>query len=800
MRTLLAGAVLGGLLSLFTGCNALLDNKLYELEAADGSTATDATASDAAADQGTPTHADAPATLDASAKADAVGTLDATQSDAEDAPSTVADSGVPEGGLGQDGGCTSLSDIHSCGSCSNDCARFPHVSVTGLGCTSAHCTYACAPGYGDCADAGTGCTTPLSTPSNCGGCGVTCSGSTSVCVQSDAGAAACGSGCLAGQTNCSGSCSDLASDANHCGACGTVCPAFEVCTAGACKCPTEGNPDVCGTACTNKQTDAANCGACGHACASGESCVAGVCTCPTGQTMCGGTCVDLSKDPSNCGTCGTSCAQLPHVSTTGLSCAGSVCSYQCAAGYADCGNTGKGCTTPLGTATNCSACGVGCSGSTPACGPSGSTYACDTGCSTGQSNCSGTCTDVTSDPSNCGACGKTCPTGETCQASVCGCSTAASPNYCGTACTNTQTDNNNCGTCSHVCPSAQGCSGGTCVCPSSTPTFCTSTNACVNTTTDSNNCGSCAAACTVTGETCVSSACKCPSGEIVCAGACVMPNICGGCGTISGTLGGTCGMCGTLVCSADKTSLTCNDPGTTNMCPTWCSSHPAPSSVAASDYACADFDHGTLPSGWTATAPTSGSWSVTTARANSTPDSLLTSLVADTADSATLAFSPAAGASSITSLSFTAELDPVTAPQIVPTGSSGMDLMKISVGGNTVRLGYTVQGTDPSGGSNPYTGLYVDWIVIAGAAVSGLCPVSASLNLNVWNTIELDLDLSNLGAITVVVNGVTATSGCNASNGTDTVATMTVGPASPNNSNTFSWSGYWDNVQATVRR
>ncbi|HLK35647.1 MAG TPA: hypothetical protein VKU41_02770, partial [Polyangiaceae bacterium] len=256
-------------------------------------------------------------------------------------------------------------------------------------------------------------------------------------------------------------------------------------------------------------------------------------------------------------------------------------------------------------------------------------------------------------------------------------------------------------------------------------------------------------------------------------------NACSGCGALSATPGAACGTCGTYVCTTDKTAVTCNDPGTTNNCPTWCTSHPAPSGVAATDYACADFDKGVLPSGWTQTKSGSASLSVSMARANSTPDSLLTSVTANSADVATLAFSPAPGAASITSLSLSAEIDPVTAAQIVPTGSPGMDLLKISCGGNTVHLGYTEQGTDPSGGSNPYTGLYVYWVVVAGAAVAGMCPVTANLNLNVWNAVELDLDISNLGAISVIINGTTATSGCAASNSTDTVATMTVGLNGP---------------------
>jgi alpha-tubulin suppressor-like RCC1 family protein len=41
-----------------------------------------------------------------------------------------------------------------------------------------------------------------------------------------------------------------------------------------------------------------------------------------------------------------------------------------------------------------------------------------------------------------------------------------------------------------------------------------------------------------------------------------MLNACGGCGTLAGVPGSTCGSCGTYACSADKTSVSCdNDPG-----------------------------------------------------------------------------------------------------------------------------------------------------------------------------------------------------------------------------------------------
>lgn len=72
----------------------------------------------------------------------------------------------------------------------------------------------------------------LTTPSNCGGCGITCTGN-NVCSNG-----ACTAFCAGGQTNCSGSCQDLQTSATSCGSCGQAC-SFEgaagVCRAGVCQ-------------------------------------------------------------------------------------------------------------------------------------------------------------------------------------------------------------------------------------------------------------------------------------------------------------------------------------------------------------------------------------------------------------------------------------------------------------------------------------------------------------------------------------------------------------------------------------
>jgi alpha-tubulin suppressor-like RCC1 family protein len=79
------------------------------------------------------------------------------------------------------------------------------VSVTDLACSAGRCTYACAPGFADCAGDGTGCQTDLTTPANCGACGHACAANvvhgSPACV-----AGACGVTCQPGYVACGEAC------------------------------------------------------------------------------------------------------------------------------------------------------------------------------------------------------------------------------------------------------------------------------------------------------------------------------------------------------------------------------------------------------------------------------------------------------------------------------------------------------------------------------------------------------------------------------------------------------------------
>ncbi len=146
-------------------------------------------------------------------------------------------------------GCVSPTEIHYCGSCTNDCAKLPNVDIGNAGstvaCNAGRCTYACSAGYADCADAGTGCATNLGSSASCGACGGACTTAAPLCAPTAAGGAASAY------------------------ACAQSCPASA--------------PTTCMGSCVDEQTSSTSCGGCGpsYACAAGTNCVGGHCVGPT---------------------------------------------------------------------------------------------------------------------------------------------------------------------------------------------------------------------------------------------------------------------------------------------------------------------------------------------------------------------------------------------------------------------------------------------------------------------------------------------------------------------------------------
>ena len=225
------------------------------------------------------------------------------------------------------------------------------------------------------------CTSYLTDPNNCGGCGIVC-GADQFCSDGDC-------VCNPGLTECASGCVDAQTDPANCGACGNACFTDETCTGGACLC----DPGLtrCGEGCLDLLTDPANCGSCGNACSGDEFCSGGACVCNPGLTECGEACVDLQNDSANCGGCGVACP-------VGASCSGGTCS--CPAGQSLCGGV---CIDLLNDPLNCGACGNTC-GSDGICS-AGTCRICRPPRGTA---CGNQCVNLHTDPLNCGACGFAC--------------------------------------------------------------------------------------------------------------------------------------------------------------------------------------------------------------------------------------------------------------------------------------------------------------------------------------------------------------------------------------------------------
>jgi hypothetical protein len=142
--------------------------------------------------------------------------------------------------------------------------------------------------------------------------------------------------------------------------------------------------------------------------------------------------------------------------------------------------------------------------------------------------CKNVCTDLGSDPANCGQCRHTC----------------YPLSCCSGTCTETINSNTNCGSCGNVCSPDRVCEGITCVCKQSglrctggqcengacvcPPglSFCSASDACIDLHTDPNNCGTCGNACS--GVPCVRGTCfspppSCSFGCAIAYGLCTLP-------------------------------------------------------------------------------------------------------------------------------------------------------------------------------------------------------------------------------------------------------------------------------------
>jgi hypothetical protein len=328
-------------------------------------------------------------------------------------------------------------------------------------------------------------------------------------------------------------------DPFNCGGCGIRCPQGFVCWAGVCalseECavddfslcslPSEHPGQCCAGGCTDILNDPLNCGACGFGCPTGSACQltdAGACTasCMTNNDCRPG----YTCPPGLGGQCllGSSCG--PDMGTTCFNpdsgwatcCHGQCVSYSIY--EQNCGGCGSACTTGEKCALVGCVLDAPCKANDDACVLDGGAFG---------TCCAGQCSDLDSDPSNCGSCDLSCPIGALCplryncvdgSGTPTGCSTDADcPS--GDRCTE-----------NGFCVPAT-CDGGRSVCfllpDSGAPWGDCCDGVCTNTLVDSKNCSFCGAECP-DGLACVNGGCAAPDGGYVwdCSSPCPSQSYC----------------------------------------------------------------------------------------------------------------------------------------------------------------------------------------------------------------------------------------------------------------------------------
>jgi hypothetical protein len=180
-------------------------------------------------------------------------------------------------------------------------------------------------------------------------------------------------------------------------------------------------------------------------------------------------------------------------------------------------------------------------------------------------SCNGACVDVTSDPTNCGACANMCAIGASCTSGMCVC--PAGQTGCNGICVDFTSDNSNCGSCGHACPTGSTCVASLCQC---NPGLVSCAMSCADLSSDPANCGGCGNACDMTnslGAMCGLNGCTytgCHPGFADCMNmapdydGCETPtntvNSCGGCGNVCNI-----GNANSASCDGVKCSYTCQN-------------------------------------------------------------------------------------------------------------------------------------------------------------------------------------------------------------------------------------------------
>ncbi len=492
-------------------------------------------------------------------------------------------------GLDTNGCETNIRTLSDCGGCGTTCTRANATASCGSGVCG---ILSCDAGWSNCdgIDAN-GCETPISTLSNCGACGAPCSlaNASESCETLTCEITACDEGFADCDSRDSTGCETPLTTLSNCGACGTTCSranATATCGAGSCAIlacnPGWSNCDgIDANGCETPINTLTDCGDCGVTCLRGNAaatCASGVCStesCNSGFADCDGTdsngCETSTRALNNCGGCGVTCDLL----NASESCSSGVCALQtCSAGFANCdGETSNGCETALNSLTNCGGCGVTCSRANA--GASCSSGICALGtCNVGWSNCDGDdvngCETPLNTTNNCGACGITCTlpnatsscSSGSCEVVTCNPGWANCDGESFNGCETNLTSVNSCGACGTVCSAANGspsCNSGVCGVASCNPGFgdCDglAANGCEAPLTTLSNCGACGSTCSRSNgsATCSTGTCNltsCNSGFGNCDG-----NQSNGCEAPLNT-NTNCGACGSA-CSLANSSTTC---------------------------------------------------------------------------------------------------------------------------------------------------------------------------------------------------------------------------------------------------
>ena len=144
----------------------------------------------------------------------------------------LCDPGFEDCNMAAGDGCeANLASLSDCGTCGAACAP---ANATGA-CSAGICSIgACDPGWGDCnGNATDGCERDLTTPTDCGGCGITCGAGGPNVLSNSCTMGVCTLVCAADWGNCNGDttdgCEQDLTHKNHCGACGNRCPMRQFC-------------------------------------------------------------------------------------------------------------------------------------------------------------------------------------------------------------------------------------------------------------------------------------------------------------------------------------------------------------------------------------------------------------------------------------------------------------------------------------------------------------------------------------------------------------------------------------------